>query len=78
MWITNSGEMVKLLYIELAFVVVIGMLILSLLGKRNKKQYSWEQKRGANTFLVLLAIILLIVLAVSVGVYLYKRNTIII
>lgn len=74
MRITNTDGMWSLVRLELFLVVIIGLLVVSLFKK--KKTYSWDKKSGANTALVMIAILLLIGFAIYLGIVLYQRNVI--
>lgn len=76
MWISNTGEMFKLVLIEAWLLVTVVLLVVSIAGGRKKNGYSWEKKKGASVGMVIVAILLLIALGIYIGVYLYDRNTI--
>ncbi|MDT2472427.1 MAG: hypothetical protein SOZ13_12940 [Enterococcus avium] len=75
MWLTDTGEMFKLVFIEVWLFVTVLLLFFSMLGGKKKNGFSWEKKRGANVGMVIVAIISLIALGIYIGVYLYDRNT---
>ena len=78
MWITNTGEMFKLVLIEVWFLAIALVLFFSIAGGKRKKKsgYSWEKKSGASVPLVVVALVMIVALAVYVGVYFYNANTI--
>ena len=75
MWLTNTGEMFKLVLIEVWLLVTVLILFFSMIGGKRKNGYSWEKQRGARVGMVLVAIISLIALGIYIGLYLYDRNT---
>ena len=75
MKITNTDGMWELVGMELALLVIIGLLVYALLGKR-KGTSSWEKQKGAKFAPVIIAIIALIVFSIYLGLYLYDRNVI--
>ncbi|WP_302372185.1 hypothetical protein [Enterococcus asini] len=75
MKITNTDGMWELVGMELALLVIIGLLVYALLGKR-KGTYSWEKQKGAKSAPVIIAIIALIVFSIYLGMYLYDCNVI--
>lgn len=76
MKITNSNAMWDLLKLELFLIVIIGILIFSVVGRKKKGTYSWEKQKGANSVAVVLATVLLIAFSIYLGFYLYDRNVI--
>lgn len=44
MWLTDTGEMFKLVFIEVWLFVTILLLFFSMLGGKKKNGYSWEKK----------------------------------
>ena len=75
MKITNTDGMWELVRIELMILVVVGLLVYSVIGKR-KGTYSWEKQKGAKVVPVLIAVVALIAFGVYLGIYLYNRNVI--
>lgn len=75
MKITNTDGMWELVGMEMILLVIIGLLVYALLGKR-KGTYAWEKQKGAKSAPVIIAIVALIVFSVYLGLYLYDRNVI--
>lgn len=75
MKITNTDGMWELVGMEMILLVIIGLLVYALLGKR-KGTYSCEKQKGAKSAPVIIAIIALIVFSIYLGLYLYDRNVI--
>lgn len=55
MKITNTDGMWELVGMQLALLVIIGLLVYALLGKL-KGTYSWEKQKGAKSAPVIIAI----------------------